>query len=282
MKKLLFILLFISQFVSAQKSYDVMTYNIRLNVAEDGINAWEHRKDSVASFLREQHPDIFGLQEVLHLQLIDVMSALPDYQFVGVGRLDGKTEGEYSPVFFRASVFELVNSGTFWLSETPDVPGSKGWDAACERISTWACLRDKKTKETLFVFNTHFDHMGVTARFKSADLILRKIAQLSDGQAVILMGDFNSPVSEKAYQLLSSEEKSGLKDARVQSADATMKQQVTFTGFNTDPADDELIDFIFYNEWLSSISYKALKINTNSFYFSDHLPVIAKLIMTKE
>ncbi len=282
MKKILFVLLFISQFVSAQKSYDVMTYNIRLNVAEDGKNAWEYRKDSVASFLREQHPDIFGLQEVLYIQLLDVMSALPDYQFVGVGRLDGKTAGEYSPVFFKASVFELVNSGTFWLSETPDIPGSKGWDAACERISTWACLRDRKTKETMFVFNTHFDHMGVTARFKSADLILKKIAQLSDGKAVILMGDFNSPVSEKAYQLLSSEHKSGLKDARVQVADSEMKQQVTFTGFNADATDDELIDFIFYNERLSAISYKAMKINENGFYFSDHLPVCAKLVVTTE
>lgn len=282
MKKILFVLLFISQFVSAQKSYDVMTYNIRLNVAEDGKNAWEYRKDSVASFLREQHPDIFGLQEVLYIQLLDVMSALPDYQFVGVGRLDGKTAGEYSPVFFKASVFELVNSGTFWLSETPDIPGSKGWDAACERISTWACLRDRKTKETIFVFNTHFDHMGVTARFKSADLILKKIAQLSDGKAVILMGDFNSPVSEKAYQLLSSEHKSGLKDARVQVADSEMKQQVTFTGFNADATDDELIDFIFYNECLSAISYKAMNINENGFYFSDHLPVCAKLVVTTE
>jgi endonuclease/exonuclease/phosphatase family metal-dependent hydrolase len=277
MKRILFIFLFISQFVSAQTSYDVMTYNIRLNVAEDGKNAWEYRKDSVAAFLREQHPDIFGLQEVLHIQLQDVMSALPEYQFVGVGRLDGKTAGEYSPVFFKASVFELVDSGTFWLSETPDVPGSKSWDAAYERISTWACLRDRKTKETLFVFNTHFDHIGKDARFNSAGLILDMIKKIAVNNAVVLLGDFNSPTNESAYQRLVSDPKVKLIDSRETTQSDSLNTEITFTGFDQVPENDAYIDFIFINERFKSLVYQVKKINDRNFYFSDHLPVVSEI-----
>ncbi|MDR0976465.1 MAG: endonuclease/exonuclease/phosphatase family protein, partial [Prevotellaceae bacterium] len=171
---------------------NVMTYNIRYDNPEDGQDNWQYRKDRAAKAVRFYDVDILGTQEVLHNQLVDLEQRLPGYGVIGVGREDGKEKGEYSALWYKKERFTLLDSGYFWLSETPEVAGSKGWDAACERIATWAKLKDLQSDKTYFVLNTHLDHMGVVARRESVTLILNRVQQLSDGLPVIVTGDFNA------------------------------------------------------------------------------------------
>lgn len=284
MKKTLLILslLLISVMqLSAQQTFKIMTYNIRLDTPDDGQNAWVFRKDSVNSFLNKVCPDIFGLQEVVYNQLIDIQNALPNYEYVGVGRADGKTAGEFSPVFYLSGKFEKLDEGNFWLSETPEIPGSKSWDAACERIVSWVCLRVKASGDTLFAFNTHFDHIGVTARFNSAGLILEKMSKIGGIHAVVLMGDFNSPTDESAYQRLITDSKVGLTDTHKIFKNNDLNSEITYTGFDQLPENDALIDFIFTNGRFSSVSFEIKKINDRNFYFSDHLPVASEIQLIK-
>ena len=153
--------------VEKQKTASVRlgTFNIRLKNTEDDKagNGWNIRRDRVAGYIKANHIDVIGMQEVLHPQLEDLLERLPEYDYVGVGRTDGATKGEYSPIFFLKDKYEALEKGNFWLSETPDVAGSKGWDAALERIASYAKLRDKATGKIFMAVNTHFDHVGVTA-----------------------------------------------------------------------------------------------------------------------
>ncbi|HKG22279.1 MAG TPA: endonuclease/exonuclease/phosphatase family protein, partial [Blastocatellia bacterium] len=153
----------------------VMSFNIRYNNAEDKENAWPNRKRMAASMFRFHHVDIAGIQEALKGQIDDLELLLPGFAWCGVGRSDGKAEGEFSAILYRKERFKLLESSTFWLSETPEVAGSKGWDASLPRIVTWARFRDTQSKQTFFVFNTHFDHRGSRARAESARLLLARI-----------------------------------------------------------------------------------------------------------
>lgn len=177
------------------------TFNIRLQNDGDekaGVG-WSVRKDRVADYIKSNHIDVIGMQEVLHAQLQDLLTRLPEYDYVGVGRHDGKTEGEYSPVLFLKDKFEALEKGNFWLSETPDVPGSKGWDAALERIASYVKLKDKATGKVFMAVNTHFDHVGVVARRESAKLIMRKIQEIVGKQPAVVTGDFNVTEDDEAY-----------------------------------------------------------------------------------
>ena len=164
------------------------TFNIRLQ--NDGDEkagyGWSVRKDRVADYIKSRHIDIVGMQEVLYAQLEDLLRRLPEYDYVGVGRTDGKMKGEYSPIFFLKEKYEVLEKGNFWLSETPDVPGSKGWDAAIERVASYAKLREKATGKVFMAVNTHFDHVGVTARRESAKLIMRKIQEIVGEQPAVV------------------------------------------------------------------------------------------------
>ena len=160
--------------IMAEAGLRMMSYNIRYNNPGDGVRAWDRRKEEVAALIRFYEPDVLGLQEVLHGQLLYLEEQLPEYGRVGVGRDDGKQAGEYSPVFYRKNQLELLNHGTFWLSETPDQP-SVGWDASMERIATWGQFRRKNKGDTVWCVNTHFDHRGEQARQESAQLIRRWI-----------------------------------------------------------------------------------------------------------
>ena len=180
------------------------TFNIRL--ANDGDEqagfGWSVRKDRVANYIKGKHIDVVGMQEVLHGQLEDLLERLPEYDYVGVGRTDGKTQGEYSPIFFLKDKFEVLEKGNFWLSETPDVPGSKGWDAALERIASYAKLCDKASGKVFMAVNTHFDHVGVTARRESAKLIMKKIREIVGNQPAVVTGDFNVTEDDEAYSTM--------------------------------------------------------------------------------
>jgi len=140
-----------------------MSFNIKNAYDLEGEHAWHHRKDMVAGLVRFHRPDIVGMQEVLYSQLLDLEQALPEYAWAGVGREDGERGGEFACIFYRKKRFKPLNSGSFWLSEQPEVPGSMGWDAACSRIVTWVQFKDKLNSKTFYHFNTHFDHVGAVA-----------------------------------------------------------------------------------------------------------------------
>lgn len=178
----------------------VMSFNIRFNTARDSANAWPHRKDLAASMIRFHHANLAGLQEALKGQIDDLAERLPGYGWFGVGRDDGRDKGEFSAIFYRRDRFELLEESTFWLSEEPEVIGSKGWDAAITRIVTWGKLRDRSTGKVFFHFNTHFDHRGVRAREESASLLLTKIKEIAGTTPVIVTGDFNSRESSEPYR----------------------------------------------------------------------------------
>jgi endonuclease/exonuclease/phosphatase family metal-dependent hydrolase len=175
----------------------VISYNIRYNNLNDGINKWDNRKETIFNFLEDEHPDFIGMQEVLENQLNELNENLEDYNSIGIGREDGKNKGEFSPIFYLEESYKLIKTNTFWLSETPDKV-SLGWDAAIERICTYGHFESKKTKKRFWVFNTHFDHMGEIARQKSAELIISKIEKLNTKkEPIVLMGDFNLiPISD--------------------------------------------------------------------------------------
>lgn len=249
----------------------VICWNIRYNNPDDGINAWPNRKGKVIAFLKEVHPQVICLQEVLSGQLKDLASALPDYSRVGAGRDDGKEAGEYVPVFYRTDNFRLIKGSHFWLSETPDKPGRLGWDAACTRMVTWISLIDKTGGDTLFVFNTHFDHIGVKARLMSAKQLTEAVDSLAGNHAVIITGDFNSSTDDSPYQVITG---AGFHDSRIVSKIAPAGPEYTFTGFDKSQAPGERIDFIFVRNTQPVQSYFVRDHGPDGVYLSDHLPVI--------
>lgn len=253
-------------------SFNVMTYNIRMNTPDDGVNAWPQRKNKVIGLLRFHQPDIFGIQEALNDQMTDLFAGLPDFDHVGVGRDDGKSLGEHMAVFYRKSRFEKLESGTFWLSQTPDKPGL-GWDAVCNRTCTWLKLKDKMTKKTFYFFNTHFDHRGRTARIESAKLILNFMKEINkDGLPFILTGDFNSTKENEPIQIILKE----LTDSRAVSETEPYGPEGTSGGFDVKVM-PRTIDYIFENDKIRVLRYAVLSDSFGFYYPSDHLPVFTEL-----
>lgn len=208
----------VKQQVSEQARVNVMSYNIRYDNPEDGMNNWQYRKDRAATAIRFYDVDILGTQEVLHNQLEDLKQRLPEYGVIGVGREDGKVKGEYSALWYKKARFELLASGYFWLSETPEIAGSRGWDGACERIASWGKLKDKISGKEYFALNTHLDHIGVVARREGVSLILDRVNELSDGLPVIVTGDFNAePESDVIKHMTDAENPKHLQDTRLMS-----------------------------------------------------------------
>ena len=187
------------QLIFGQKNIEVISYNIRYENLDDGENQWDLRKKTLINYLKNKSPSIVAMQEVLNSQLLDLNFSLSEYSFVGIGREDGKKKGEFCPIFFNKYRFELIESETFWLSETPEKI-SVGWDAALERICTYAKFKDLENNREFWVFNTHFDHIGVKARNESVELILKKIKEVNKGKIPILLtGDFNLTPEKKTY-----------------------------------------------------------------------------------
>lgn len=194
---------------AADDDLRVGTFNIRNSGAKDGENAWPKRRGLVIETVRKADPDIVGFQEVLADQQADLVAGLADYGSVATFRDDGKTQGEAASVFYRKARFDLIESGNFWLSETPEVVGSFGWDAACTRICTWARLKDRINGRIVLAANTHFDHVSDVARVNSSKLIGERLGKLANGAAVVLTGDFNAIETEPAYAVLFDAAKSG-------------------------------------------------------------------------
>lgn len=270
----LFLSLFPFFHTNAQTELTALTYNLRFDNPGDGDDAWPKRRDFLAGQLRFHAPDVFGVQEALLRQLEYLDEQLPVYGRVGVGRDDGKEGGEYSALYYRKDRFGLLESGTFWLSTTPDVP-SKAWDAALPRICTFAHLYDSVTNRKIWIFNTHFDHIGKQARSASASLILQKVKEKNtEPEPVIVMGDLNAEPGEAPVAVLDSE----LDDARAVSKEPAFGPEGTFNGFKFHEPVTRRIDYIFLKgKGLTVRQYAVLSDSRACHYPSDHLPVLARL-----
>jgi endonuclease/exonuclease/phosphatase family metal-dependent hydrolase len=254
----------------------VMTYNIRLDLESDGINRWANRSDQFIGQIGLMHPAILGLQEVVAGQKADLERGLPNYSFLGVGREDGKSGGEFSNVAFDRNVFRLESSGTFWLSPTPTVP-SKGWDAAYIRVATWAHLVRKSDGQRFLALNTHLDNEGKEARLEGARQIARWIsAHRAPGELVIVTGDFNTtPDSPPVHALTAS---LGLRDARAVSKTPPVGPDGTWNDFTALPNESERIDFVLLDPKLGVDRYAVLAWHgEGGRVASDHFPVVADL-----
>lgn len=260
---------------SAQK-LSLMTYNIRYATVNDGSNQWEKRKDFLSQQLAFHAPDIFGIQEGLSVQVEYLDRSLPGYSYIGVGRDDGKTKGEYCAIFFKKDKFQLIGHHTFWLSERPDKV-SKGWDAAFERICTYAFFMDKNSGKIFLVFNTHFDHIGDEARQKSAELIVEMVNQINkDNLPVFIMGDFNLNEKSDPITYLSQ----SYNDTRNVSMESPFGPFGTFTGFEYHEPVKDRIDYIFCSkENITIEKYGVLTDSKEQRYPSDHLPVMIHALL---
>jgi endonuclease/exonuclease/phosphatase family metal-dependent hydrolase len=257
--------------VAIGRPMNVATWNLRLDLAKDGDNAWPHRVDMVKSLVRYHEFDVFATQEGLPGQ-VDDLAQMREFGHVGAGRDDGKNAGEHSTIFYRRARFQLLRSGDFWLSQTPNRP-SLGWDATCcNRITSWAELRDKASGRRFFFFSTHFDHQGEVARRESARLMLAKIRQIAGKAPVICAGDFNSTPDTEQVQTM----KSALADAREASASEPYGPEGTFNDFKIDSPLDSRIDYIFVSRQVKVLKYAALTDSRNGRFPSDHLPVVVR------
>ncbi|SHF81418.1 endonuclease/exonuclease/phosphatase family protein [Pedobacter caeni] len=267
------VLLLMVSMANAQRenAINIISYNIRLNVASDGENAWPKRKDNVKALVRFHDADILCVQEALPLQ-VDEMLANTNYAMEGVGRDDGKRAGEFSAIYFDKSRFTRRDGGTFWLSETPEKP-SKGWDAALNRVCSWVRLFDKKNKKEFLVFNTHYDHVGVQARIESAKLLKRKIQEIAPKLPVVFTGDLNVTPETEAIATI----KSFLIDAKEASVEPAYGPVGTFNAFKFDSPLKDKIDYIFVNKGFKVQKFGVLSDSKDLRYPSDHLPIIARL-----
>jgi endonuclease/exonuclease/phosphatase family metal-dependent hydrolase len=258
----------------------VITFNVRFDNPADGINAWPNRIPLVEKYIMDEMPDILGVQESLYHQNEDLLRIMPGYAYVGTGRDDGEKGGEFSPIFFRTDKFELLDYSQFWLSETPDVPGSIGWAAVLPRVVAWAQLKYKESGKELFVFNTHFSHISDEARRKSMEFLSDQISKIAGDSRVILTGDFNIAQGSELYLEMQERflEQNNLQNAELITNEPYISVKNTFNGFRSD-LEPRVIDFIYVNEYFSVKSYDIDKITEGDIFISDHWPVKVQLIM---
>jgi endonuclease/exonuclease/phosphatase family metal-dependent hydrolase len=280
MKKMLLISALFAFFLndSGAQSINVMSFNIRLNTASDSLNAWPYRKDMVASQILFHDVHLLGVQEALHDQMMDLQARLPQFKYTGGGRDDGKEKGEYSAIFYDSTRLQILKTGMFWLSETPEVPGSKSWDAAITRMVTWARFRDRKTKKVFYAFNTHFDHVGKVARRESARIIQRKVQELAGNTPAVITGDFNARPSDEPIQvILDPNEPLRLKDAKALSETGHYGPTGTFNAFRNKETNDEPIDYIFLRGNWKVKKHATISQTWGGRFASDHFAVMAVL-----
>lgn len=249
----------------------IASYNLRYANKSDSGNLWENRLPAVANLIQFHNFEIFGTQEGLRHQLDSLEAKLPNYKWYGKGRDDGEAKGEHSAIFFKPSIFDLLDKGDFWLSETPDKPGF-GWDARFNRICTWVKLKHKASKKIFYVFNAHYDHQGVKARQNSSLLILEKIKAIAGKQPAILTGDFNGDHQSEWYQTIAS---SGwLKDSYFQ-APNPYAPNGSFNAFSSRSIGTGIIDHIFVTEPFKVKQWGLLTDTYFGKFPSDHFPVLS-------
>lgn len=247
----------------------VMSYNIRLGSANDGTNSWAMRYAATGEMLEDQKPDVFGVQEALDYQ-VRYIEEMCGYEYVGVGRENGKSEGEHMAIFWNKKTVSMLKWGTFWLSETPEKP-SMGWDAACRRTATWALMKDKKTGKKFYFINTHLDHKGAEAQKNGLKLIVDRLSDINpDGYPMVLTGDFNITPDNKALTEL---------DAKMQSARKIAEKTDSLDTYNGWGRGSGVIDYIYVSGFSSCLEFQTVVKRYNDRKFvSDHYPVVARLI----
>ncbi len=257
----------------------LMSFNIRYGTAEDGENHWQNRKEIAFNVIRDYNADLIGLQETLEFQITEIVEAIPQYSYIGVGRDDGKRAGEFCSILYAKDRFIVDSTETFWFSETPAVPGSKNWSNNITRICTWAKLFDKFSGKSLYIFNVHLDHESQQSRVKSVELLLKKISALQKNIPIILTGDFNCGEDNETIQTIL---KSGFEDT-YRSLHSKQQDEGTFNFFKGETS-GERIDFIFIskkysqrNGFLEVKQSEIVKSNFNGKYPSDHFPVTATI-----
>ena len=255
----------------------VMTYNMRLSLESDKENSWNNRKDDALALMSYYHPDYFGVQEAVPQQMVDIKTNLKDYDYVGVGRDDGKNQGEYSAIFYDKNKLEVLKSGTFWLSETPEKP-SKGWDAAYNRVCTYAFFKIKKSGKKFLVMNLHFDHVGDVARVNSSKLILEKIKELNpQNLPLTLTGDFNLTDDTEPIKIISQ----SLDNVFYHSRKPHYGPVGTFTAFDVNTVPKDRIDYIFVKGFEVQSNRTINDRRENLLYPSDHYPILAEISFKK-
>jgi endonuclease/exonuclease/phosphatase family metal-dependent hydrolase len=293
---ILLTLLTVNAYVFAQNSgYKVLSYNIRYDNKGDGEDRWDNRKEGLIKQVKTINPDVIGFQEVLNPQLEYLGKELAGYKYLGVGRDDGKTKGEYIPIFYKVDKFTLLKNGWFWLSETPNEP-SKGWDAACNRMCNWAVLRDTVTHKNFLFLNTHLDHKGKLAQKNSINQIIDFIYNDATGYVyddtqirdttnlnqmpVVWMGDFNLQPNDSLYQKIETDGKATLRKREDSYKVAETKPEGsigTFNGFKFADNYSARIDYIWVID-LKVKSYRTLNDKLpNGRWPSDHFPVVIEV-----
>jgi len=250
-----------------------MTYNLRNDNAYDKENSWQYRKAELVDLIEYYHPDFIGIQEALYNQVTYILNNASNYNYIGTARDDGDKKGEFSAVYYDSLKFKLIEQKTFWLSESPEVV-SVGWDASMERICTYGNFIDKQTKDTIHIFNTHFDHIGPIARAKSAELIVSKIDQYDLNNAkIVVMGDLNSEPQSKPIEIFNS----NLKDAQKISKKKHYGPIGTFNNFDTALLLEKRIDYVFTQNLTVKSHRHVDDKRKNNLWVSDHLPVLVEI-----
>lgn len=256
----------------ANSELKVMSYNIRLGVGKDGSNAWEFRAPATIEMITVQKPDVFGVQEAYDFQIDYISQNCKDYGVVGVGREDGVEKGEHMSVFWNKKRVKLIKWGTFWLSETPEVP-SKGWDADCKRTATWALMYDRQTGKKFYFVNTHLDHIGAEAQKNGLRLIVDRIDSINlEGYPAVLTGDFNITPDHSALLELESK-------MECTRTIATITDDINTYNAWSDKRTHLIIDYIYVSGFKSCLEYKTV---TDRYadrpFVSDHYPITSRLV----
>lgn len=265
----------ISQNQSEDANLIVMSFNVRYINTKDGVNSWANRKEKVAQVISSNTVDIAGLQEPWIDQIHDLDDLLPEYNWFGWGRDKGNEEGEFCPIFYRKDKFIVLDKGIFWLSDTPGIAGSKGWDVKYPRMVVWGRFKRKEGGEEFYFFNTHLG--GQIARFESSKLLRTKIDEMSDGLPVIVTGDFNSKPDSEAYEVMVNRKyQVDIVDAFLSAHDKN-DEQFTDYWFDGENKDLKRIDYIFVSPEVSVLYHEIINERMGKYYPSDHLAIKAEL-----
>jgi endonuclease/exonuclease/phosphatase family metal-dependent hydrolase len=269
----------------------VMSFNIRYGTANDGDNHWTRRREMLFALLRAENADLIGLQEALRFQVDEILAAVPGYAAVGVGRDDGKAAGEASTILYRTTRFHVATSGTFWYSDTPDVPGSKHWGNRITRVATWARLVERDGS-AFYLYNTHLDHESQPSREKSTALLLERIkARSVPAEPVIVTGDFNAGEANAALHVLVGPGGPAAVPAAGAAAPPFIdtfralhrdeKEVGSFSSFVFGQTTGEKIDYVLVPPGTKVLSAGIVRTAANNRYPSDHFPVVARVELTR-
>jgi endonuclease/exonuclease/phosphatase family metal-dependent hydrolase len=258
----------------AHMEFNAATYNLRLNTPDDGPNAWPLRRRRSRACVDRLSPGRFAGHAGRLMDQVEDLAAMPGFAYVGVGRDDGKRAGEHSAIFYRTSSFPVAGARRFLVERDAGTVPGKGWDATCcNRIASWAKLRERVSGQVFYAFSVHFDHQGVIARRESAHLMVRKMHEIAGDNPVLCLGDFNATPESEPIRIMSA----SLRDARAVSQAPPYGPVGTFNDFKIDAPLKDRIDYIFLGPRWQVLRYAVLTDMHEARFPSDHLPVVARL-----